>query len=104
MRVHTGDVLAVLRATQGLDAVLLDVDNGPRAMTQAANCALYTNAGVVACVRALAPGGVLAVWSANDDEAYRARLRRAGLTVELHRPSAHGTRGPRHVVFTGRKP
>ena len=43
------------------DAVLLDVDNGPDAFTSFANGALYDDAGVAAALRALKPGGRLAV-------------------------------------------
>lgn len=98
VRVTVGDVTARLRAARALDAILLDVDNGPSALAHAGNAALYGPAGVEACRAALRPGGVLAVWSAGPDEAYLARLRRAGLEARAI-PVAAGAGSGRHVVF-----
>lgn len=97
------DVLAVIRRSRGLAAILLDVDNGPHGLTREANDALYGAGGIAACVRALAPGGAVVVWSAADDPAYAARLRGAGLAVEVRRTPARERRGGRHVLFIGRR-
>jgi len=105
-RLQQGDVLARIAEARGaFDAILLDVDNGPSAVSQAANDRLYGDAGVRACRDALRSGGVLGVWSAGPDERYRARLEKAGLVVEVHAvPAREGTsRGARHVVFLGVK-
>ncbi len=51
-------------APASYDLVLLDVDNGPGYLVHAANARLYRSAFLLACREALAPGGVLAVWSA----------------------------------------
>ena len=48
----------------GVDAVLLDVDNGPGFLVAPANAVLYDEAGLALAAAALRPGGVLAVWSA----------------------------------------
>jgi spermidine synthase len=97
---HDGDVADLLRSQTGAyDAILLDVDNGPRGMTASANQWLYAAAGLTRARAALRPGGVLAVWSAVGDEAFTRRLGEAGFTVEVQRPYAHGTRGPRHVIW-----
>lgn len=102
--VLVGDAFDVVRLRAGaFDVIALDVDNGPTAMSQAANHRLYTERGVRACVDALAPGGVLAVWSAGPDDAYAARLSRAGLATEVVRtPARKGARAT-HVLFFGRK-
>ncbi|HEX6576756.1 MAG TPA: hypothetical protein VF082_00200 [Jiangellaceae bacterium] len=67
-RVHTtvADIRDVLRdvVTNSYDGVLLDVDNGPDFLVHGANAALYQTASMRDIARALAPGGVLAVWSA----------------------------------------
>lgn len=99
-----GDVGDVLATSPGaFDVVLLDVDNGPAALTVAANRGLYGTAGVARIRAALGDGGVVAVWSARDDPAFAARLRRGGFAVEVHRLRAGpGGRGARHVVFVGR--
>lgn len=105
-RLQRGDVLARIAEAKGaFDAILLDVDNGPSAVSHAANDRLYGDAGVRACRDALRAGGVLAVWSAGPDERYRARLEKAGLAAEVHAvPARAGTsKGVRHVVFVGVK-
>ena len=105
VRVEVGDVSAVLRANpQTFDAILLDVDNGPSAMTSAQNARLYDNAGVATARAALTGGGVLAVWSARDDRKFEQRLRYTGFTVEVAHVRGRLKRGgPRHTVFIGRK-
>lgn len=101
-RLQHGDVLARIAEAKGAyDAILLDVDNGPSALSDAANARLYGDAGVRACRDALRAGGALAVWSAGPDDRYRLRLEKAGLEVEVHAVPARGgtSRGVRHVVF-----
>jgi spermidine synthase len=100
-----GDVGAVIAdATAQYDAILLDVDNGPDGLTRASNDRLYTVAGLAAAKRALKPGGLLAVWSAAPDAAFARRLGSAGFTVEevAVRARSNG-KGPRHVIWFGRK-
>ncbi|WP_159809463.1 hypothetical protein [Cellulomonas citrea] len=60
-----GDVLDVVPRRTGLDAVLLDVDNGPDFLVHTGNAAVYGSPFLAAACAALAPGGVLAVWSAD---------------------------------------
>jgi spermidine synthase len=105
-RLQHGDVLGRIAEAKGAyDAILLDVDNGPSAVSQASNDRLYGGPGVRACRDALRAGGVLAVWSAGPDERYRDRLERAGLSPEVRTvPSLGAGRGVRHVVFLGVKP
>lgn len=105
VRVQVEDVASTLRASPArFDAVLLDVDNGPSAMTASTNARLYDNQGVAAARDALAPDGVLAVWSARDDRKFEQRLRYAGLEVEVERVRARlKAGGPRHTIFLGRK-
>ena len=103
-RVEVGDVTVLLREAHArFDAVLLDVDNGPAAFTQASNAGLYDNAGLVMIREALRPGGVLAVWSAWDDRKFEHRLRHHGFTVETHHVRARLRQGGRvHTIFVGR--
>jgi spermidine synthase len=102
--VEIGDVAVTLREGRGrFDAVLLDVDNGPAAFTQASNAGLYDNDGLLAVRAALRPGGVLAVWSAWDDRKFEHRLRHHGFEVETLRVRARLHKGgPRHTLFVGR--
>ena len=100
VRVEEGDVAATMRASPGeFDAILLDVDNGPVALTASSNAALYNRDGVAAARAALRPGGVLAVWSARDDPQFERRLRAAGFSVERTRVRSRPSRGSRHTVL-----
>ncbi|MGG5259527.1 spermidine synthase [Phycicoccus avicenniae] len=77
-RLHVADVAAVLRGEGGptgpWDVVLLDVDNGPDFLVHAGNAGLYAPAGLAASREALAPGGLLVVWSSHVAPALLAAL------------------------------
>ena len=104
VRLEVGDVADTLRAsTARFDAVLLDVDNGPRAFTAPHNVALYDDRGIAAVRTALRPEGTLAVWSAWDDRHFEQRLRYGGFTVELeHVRGRLAKGGPHHTLFIAR--
>ena len=98
-----GDVGAATRAGTW-DAILLDVDNGPAGQTRAGNDALYGMRGLAAARAALRPGGLLSVWSVDPNEAFAARLRKAGFAVEEMRVRSNaGQRGARHTIWVGRR-
>jgi spermidine synthase len=105
VRIEVRDVTASLReGAGGFDAVLLDVDNGPRAFVLNSNAGLYDNGGVAAARDALAPGGVLAVWSAWDDRTFEHRLRHVGFTARTTRVRGRLEKGgPFHCIFVGEK-
>ncbi len=109
-RVHAAaiDVVDALEgaASRGglLDAVLLDVDNGPEPLTLPANRRLYDTQGVDLVRRALRPGGVLGLWSADPEPRYERRLSRSGFRVEVHRRRARGAgSGPQHVIYLAQR-
>jgi spermidine synthase len=88
------DVAEVLRAEQrSYDAILLDVDNGPRGLTQKGNDRLYTRTGLGAAFTALRPGGVFALWSAGPNRAFGRLLRKTGFAVDEEQVRARGSRG-----------
>ncbi|MET7743657.1 spermidine synthase [Streptomyces sp. NPDC005385] len=60
------------------DALCLDIDNGPGWTVTEGNAGLYGRAGLTSCARALKPGGVLAVWSAQPSPEFEGTLRNAG--------------------------
>lgn len=60
---------------QPFDLIALDTDNGPDWMVFEANQGLWDAAGLDRLNRWLAPGGVLAFWSANPSPAFEALLR-----------------------------
>lgn len=106
LELRTADVSGIIRGAEASwDAILLDVDNGPEALTRPANDALYGDAGLRAAHGALAPGGVLAVWSAVPDNGFTRRLRHCGFDVRARTVRAGRTgRGARHTIWTAVRP
>jgi spermidine synthase len=83
-----------------LDAILLDLYEGPHAATDPRSDPFYGSRALSHAARALAPGGLLAVWSEDPDAAFAKRLAAAGFSCEQHRP---GRGGRRHVVYVARR-
>ena len=97
------DVAAVIeRSRDRFDLFLLDVDNGPAALSLASNRRLYGAAGLTAIRRALADRGVLAVWSADPAPEFLKVLRRAGFEVTTETVRAHRGKGLHHTLFLAR--
>lgn len=72
-------------------AICVDVDNGPEWTVTEGNAALYGEAGLGLLAGALAPGGVLAVWSAGASPAFVDRLTaRFGPVLTLEVPVPRG--------------
>src|SRR5688572_8913146 len=83
------------------DAILIDVDNGPSALTHEANDGLYSALGLGAARSALRSGGILAIWSAEGSEPFARRFRDAGFAVEEAHGRSGGKRGARHTIWIG---
>ena len=64
------------------NAILLDVDNGPQALTLKDNDWLYSLQGLKTAFAALQSKGVLAIWSSGPEPAFAQRLRKAGFDVD----------------------
>ncbi|MFI7276664.1 spermidine synthase [Streptomyces sp. NPDC049879] len=80
-RLLATDLLAHLRRhPQHYDALCLDIDNGPDWTVTEDNEGLYAPEGLAVCRAALRPGGVLAVWSAQDSADFPRLLGNAGFT------------------------
>lgn len=99
------DVTGIIAAgPAAFDAILLDVDNGPDALTVAGNERLYGSTGLASVYRCLRSGGVLGVWSADPDRAFEKRLAKAGFKVTSEAvPARRGAKGPMHTIFTALK-
>src|SRR3954467_13719912 len=98
--IRVSDVGDVIRSARSvLDAILLDVDNGPEALTRQDNNTLYSLKGLRAARAALRSGGVLGVWSAGPNSGFTRRLDKSNFTVEELRVRANGSRGARHVLW-----
>ena len=104
LSVVDGDVVdAIAEAVHRYDAILLDVDNGPSALTTFKNKRLYDAAGLRRAWRALRPGGVLAVWSTFQDATFTTRLRAAGFDPVTKRVLAGDGSRRRHVLWLARQ-
>lgn len=100
---------AILLAAEPLDAILLDVDNGPDGLVRAENNRIYSRAGLRHAMNALRPGGLLAIWSAAPDPKFTRRLQESGFEVEevevRARVDANGKgKGPRHTIWFATAP
>ncbi len=102
--VQIGDVAAAIReaARPGaprLDAVLLDLYEGPHPTSQPRDHPHYGEDALARTRAALAANGILAIWSEDPDRAFERRLRRARFAVQCQRP---GRGGRRHAVYLAR--
>ena len=102
--VHESDVgLVIKAATAKYDAIMLDVDNGPDGLTHVGNDRLYTSGGIKAAQKALKPGGILGIWSAEPDHAFTKRLRGVGMKIEEVTVRARKNKGRRHTIWLAEK-
>jgi spermidine synthase len=95
-RMIAGVAAAAGPDTERFDAIVLDLYEGPRTATQAREDPFWGPAALRRTRQALAPGGVLSVWSEDPDAAFEKRLTAAGFRVERRRPESGG---PRHAVY-----
>ena len=104
VRAHEADVVDWLAdAPAGsLDAICLDVDNGPEWLVTPGNARLYANDGLRTATRVLSPDGVLTIWSAAPTPALVARMKEFFAEVEVTEVSA--VRGEPDVIVLGRGP
>ncbi|MGI2031059.1 spermidine synthase [Rhizobium panacihumi] len=101
--IREDDVADLINARpKAWDAILLDVDNGPEALTRDENDQIYAPRGLRSAKTALTPGGVLSVWSSAPDPKFTRRLQASGFTVEEARAKANGRGkggGARHMIW-----
>ncbi|MCD6584777.1 MAG: hypothetical protein J7K96_03340 [Desulfobacteraceae bacterium] len=97
----TGDVVElILRSKSRFDAILLDIDNGPSAMTDSGNWRLYGSEGIEACRSALRDKGCLAVWSAEPSKKFEKLLMSCKFHVTRFRvPAYKGSKTESRFVF-----
>jgi spermidine synthase len=81
VRLVESDVEAHLGADQGWDVIVLDVDNGPEALSSTGNAVLYETHGLARFWDSLAPSGHLLLWTGFEDLAFVDRAREVGFSV-----------------------
>ena len=103
--VYPGDVADLLKqGSDQFDAILLDVDNGPEAMTHSENEWLYSAAGLQRIFEKLRPGGSVAIWSARADPVFAKRLEKSDFNVQMRKVRARPGKGSRHTIFVAQRP
>jgi len=97
----TGDIVELIsRSRDRFDAILLDIDNGPSAMTDSSNRRLYYREGILACRRALRKQGCLSVWSAEPSKKFEQILMSCSFHVRRFRvPAYKGSKSQSRFVW-----
>jgi spermidine synthase len=100
VRVVIDDVARVIAAASPAHyhAIMLDLYEGPHAATQRRDDPFYGPAALARARAALAPGGLLAVWSEEADAAFE-RTFAAAFDASTHRAGS----SRKHVVYVGRR-
>ena len=96
-----GDVVDLIsRSRDRFDAILLDIDNGPDALSDPLNHRLYGPPGLQACRGALRERGRLAVWSAAASPKFERLLSDSGFNLRRFRvPAYRGSKSRSRVVW-----
>jgi len=96
------DVMDVIKEKPGnFHGIILDVDNGPEALTTGGNQNLYSLDGLMTIRGALKKRGVLGVWSADNSQQFQKMMRKAGFDVEVHKVRSRGHKGSLYHLFIG---
>lgn len=100
VHVEVGDVADVIAGAPAgaFDLILLDLYEGPNSSTQSSNDPFYSAGALARAHRALAPRGVLGIWSEDADAAFERRFSAARFSVTKH---SIGSGGRRHFVYLG---
>ena len=95
-----GDVLEVLQADSlGFDRILLDVDNGPSALTVETNHRLYLEPALRTIKKTLREGGRVAFWTVSRVPHFEKLLRDCGFCTEIRQVRAHQTSGGSRSIY-----
>jgi spermidine synthase len=98
---RTGNIVELIsHSKKRFDAILLDIDNGPSAMTYSGNSRLYGYEGILSCQQALRKKGCMAVWSAGPSKEYEQLLMRCNFHVRRYRvPVYRGSKSQSRFVW-----
>lgn len=95
-----GDVAESIRRAadtqEGYDAIILDLYQGTFDANDDSRHPHYGRKALARTRRALAPGGIFAVWTEEVDPGFEERLRAVGFEFEALSPELEG---PQHVVY-----
>jgi spermidine synthase len=99
--IKTGDIVELISSSKSrFDSILLDIDNGPSAMTNSGNRHLYGQEGILACRHALREQGCLAVWSVEPSKKFEKLLINCNFHVRRFRvPTYKGSKSQSQFVW-----
>ena len=99
VKIVVGDVARVIADARAgsYDAIILDLYEGPHQANNRSSDPLYGPTALRRMTEALAPDGVLAVWSEEPDKSFELRLG-VHLTVDRQRGASGGRK---HVIYLG---
>ena len=101
VELKAGDIVELISGSRStFDAILLDIDNGPSALTDSGNSHLYGYDGILACRVALNKKGCLAVWSAGPSKEFEQLLMDCGFHVRRYRvPAYKGSKSESRFIW-----
>lgn len=96
-----GDIVEfIARSKYRFDAILIDIDNGPSAITDSGNHRLYGPEGIRTCRDALRKEGCLAVWAAGPSKKFEHLLMSCNFHVCRFRvPAYRGSKSQSRFVW-----
>jgi spermidine synthase len=99
VRLIESDVVTHLGVDRRWDVIVLDVDNGPEALSTPCNAVLYGAHGLARCRDSLAPAGHLLLWAGFEDGDFVERARAAGFSVTRQSLSLPNRSDQAHVLY-----
>jgi spermidine synthase len=99
VRLIESDVVACLGVDRGWDVIVLDVDNGPEALSTPGNAVLYGAQGLARCRDSLAPAGHLLLWTGFEDLDFVKRARAVGFSVARQSIPLPNRSDQAHVLY-----
>ena len=99
VRLIESDVAAHLGTGRCWDVIVLDVDNGPEALSTPGNAALYGEHGLARCRDSLAAWGHLLLWSGFEDLDFVARACATGFSVARRSVALPNRPDQAHVLY-----
>ena len=105
--IHESDCTQIIKSAKGsYDAIMLDMDNGPKALMLKSNDRFYSPSGLASTFAALRPKGMLTIGSSGPDRAFLRRLRQAGFDASEVRERGRGKikKGAHHFIWVAIRP
>lgn len=96
---HNVDVASRLTGRNTYDAIILDIDNGPRPLSSAGNVWLYSEEGIASIYESLKNGGVFTLWSAFVDQEFLKRVEDAKFEVTIEHTFSHKDRSAGEYII-----